>query len=126
MSGGCKRKMKSVITALLFALLSASPVFAQQSCILTKEKAARLRAGATLEGIERSLGCKLMQQSSEGIGDTARDLYATQDDAGNRLFVLLGKGGRLVRVNFIARQLNPPDPLKAPPPQQLPKWRIVR
>ncbi|MDF2117225.1 hypothetical protein PY365_16705 [Roseiarcaceae bacterium H3SJ34-1] len=118
--------MKSFTTALLFALASASPVFAQQACVLTKEKAERLRAGATLETIERSLNCKLMQQSSEGIGDTARDLYATQDDTGNRLFVLLGKGGRLVRVNFIPRQLNPPDPLKASPPQQPPKPRIVR
>jgi len=118
--------MKSVITALLLALFGASPVFAQQSCVLTKEKAARLRPGATLQAIERSLNCKLIQQSSAGIGDTAQDIYATQDDTGNRLFVLLGRGGRLVRVNFIPRQLNPPDPLKAPPPPPQPKWRIVR
>lgn len=118
--------MKSVITALVFALLSVPPVFAQQACVLTKEKAARLRPGATLQAIERSLNCKFMQQSSDGIGDTARDIYATQDDTGNRLFVLMGKGGRLVRVNFIPRQLNPPDPLKTPPPQQPPKWRVVR
>jgi hypothetical protein len=111
---------------LVFALVGASPVYAQQACVLTKEKAARLHAGISLQAIEHTLNCKLIQQTSEGIGDTARDLYATQDDAGNRIFVLLGKGGRLVRVNFIPRQLNPPDPLKAPPPQQPPRWRIVR
>jgi hypothetical protein len=119
-NGGRKEKMKLLTTALLFALLGASPAFAQQTCIITKEKAAQLRPGATLEGIQRSLGwrCKLMQQSSTGFGDTLQELYAVQDDGSNRLFVLLGKSGRLLRVNYIARQLNPPDPLSPPPAPQ--------
>jgi hypothetical protein len=118
MNGGREEKMKVLTPALLFALLGASPAFAQLPCIVTKEKAAKLRPGTTVEGIERSLGCKLMQQSSTGFGDTLQELYALQDDSGNRLFVLMGKSGRLLRVNFIARQLNPPDPLAPPPAAQ--------
>ncbi|HEV2573554.1 MAG TPA: hypothetical protein VGU72_17605 [Beijerinckiaceae bacterium] len=112
--------MKTFFPALLLTLVGASVAQAQTPCLISKEKAAQLRPGATLDSIQRTLGCKLMSQSSTGFGETAQDIYGVQDDTGNRLFVLLGKNGKLVRTNYQPRQLNPPDPLapRQPPQQQ--------
>lgn len=109
--------MKASIAAL--AAFAAMSVTAQAApCTISKEKADSLKPGLSLEGIQSALGCKLMQQSSSGFGDTAQDIYGVQDDTGNRLFILLGKNGRLVRTSYQGRQLNPADPLAPRPTPQ--------
>ncbi|MDH7797797.1 MULTISPECIES: hypothetical protein [unclassified Beijerinckia] len=115
--------MKTSI-AVFFAFAIASVAGAQAApCSISKEKAATLRPGATLESIQNALGCKLQQQSSSGFGETAQDIYGIQDDGGNRLFVLMGKNGRLVRTNYQPRQLNPADPLAPKPAPQAQQQR---